>query len=60
MTFTNCESLYCTPVTYNIVLQLYLNCTKKINGAYGKKKKSKQWGIGKLIGKTLKLESGSL
>ena len=24
------------------------------------KKKSKQWGIGKLIGKTLKLESGSL
>ena len=47
MTFTNCESLYCTPVTYNIVLQLYLNCKKKINGTYEKNKtKVSSGGLG--------------
>ena len=25
MTFKNCELLYCIPVTYNIVQQLYFN-----------------------------------
>ena len=25
ITFKNCESLYCTPVTYNIVQQLYFD-----------------------------------
>ena len=29
MTFTVCESLYCTPVTYNIVYQLHFNLKKK-------------------------------
>ena len=29
MTFAICESLYCTPVTYNIVYHLYLSLKKK-------------------------------
>ena len=30
ITFKNCESPWCTPVTYNIVHQLYLNKILKI------------------------------
>ena len=29
MTFALCESLYCAPVTYNIVYHLYFNLKKK-------------------------------
>lgn len=30
ITFTNCESLHCSPVTYNISYQLYFS-NKKLN-----------------------------
>ena len=39
ITFKNCESLYCTPVTYNIRHQLYVN-KKKLNQCRKKKRET--------------------